>query len=214
MLAVVASALLLVGGAFAVGWVSSPTQSVPANDSAEAGFARDMQVHHQQAVELAMLVRDLTDDPAVRLLAYDIATSQAQQAGQMYGWLAAWRLPQAAPGPSMEWMTLPEIDMGSDPGMSGMSGMHDGTGATYTSGMAMPGYATADQIAELTALTGVAAEKEFLTLMIAHHEGGVEMAEALLARSTNAVVTDLAGSIVTAQSSEIELMTDMLSERE
>jgi len=37
--------------------------------SAEAGFARDMQVHHDQGVELAMIVRDRTDDPDVRLLA-------------------------------------------------------------------------------------------------------------------------------------------------
>ena len=40
-----------------------------------------MQVHHQQGVELAMIVRDGSDDPDVRLLAYDIATTQAQQSG-------------------------------------------------------------------------------------------------------------------------------------
>ena len=38
----------------------------PSDQSPEAGFARDMSVHHAQAVELAFIVRDRTDDPEVR----------------------------------------------------------------------------------------------------------------------------------------------------
>ena len=56
-----------------------------------------MQVHHLQGVELAMIVRDATDDHEVRLLGYDIATTQAQQAGQMYGWLASGASRRRAP---------------------------------------------------------------------------------------------------------------------
>ncbi|MHC5908965.1 DUF305 domain-containing protein, partial [Streptomyces sp. S6] len=36
----------------------------------DAGFARDMAVHHQQAVEMSYIVRDRTDDEEVRRLAY------------------------------------------------------------------------------------------------------------------------------------------------
>ena len=73
--------------------------STPGDDSAEAGFARDMQQHHAQAVDMAMTVRDLTDDPATRTLAYDITTTQRQQIGQMYGWLVSWGDSQARTGP-------------------------------------------------------------------------------------------------------------------
>ena len=75
--------------AFSAGRLSTLADAPPTDTSAEAGFARDMQVHHQQGVELAMIVRDGSDDPDVRLLAYDIATTQAQQSGQLYGWLRA-----------------------------------------------------------------------------------------------------------------------------
>ena len=49
--------------------------------------------------------------------------------------------------------------------------------------------------------------------MIAHHKGGVEMAESVLARSTNKVVVALANNIVQAQTSEITVMEDMLAKR-
>lgn len=41
--------------------------SAPAETSADVGFARDMAVHHQQAVEMSFIVRDRTTDVAVRL---------------------------------------------------------------------------------------------------------------------------------------------------
>jgi uncharacterized protein (DUF305 family) len=48
----------------------------PGDDSAEAGFARDMMVHHAQAVEMAEIVRDKTESDDVRILASDIALTQ------------------------------------------------------------------------------------------------------------------------------------------
>lgn len=202
--AAVITALLLVAASLVIGRLSAPGDDSPIDSSVEAGFARDMQVHHLQAVEMALIVRDLTDDPDVRLLAYDIATSQSQQSGQMFGWLNEWGLSQASSEPQMTWMSRPTLDGGA-----GHEGMTAGSGPAT-----MPGYATADQIAALKAATGVEAERIFLTLMIAHHQGGVEMAEAVLERSTNRVVDDLASSIVQAQTSEIGLMQDMLAERQ
>ena len=208
---VAASALVLVliaVGAFAIGRLSAPVASAPGNTSAEAGFARDMQTHHGQAVEMSMIVRDETDDPDVRTLAYDIATSQAQQSGQMFGWLAEWKLPQAAPEPSMTWMTRPPITGGGD------AHSHGEGDSAHTAGDPMPGLATAEQMAKLRSLTGVEAEKYFLELMIAHHQGGVLMAEAALDRSDERVVRDLATGIVNAQASEIGYMEDLLAARE
>lgn len=207
VLAASVAVVVVAAVAFSIGRLSTLGDATPANTSAEAGFARDMQVHHQQGVELAMIVRDLTDDDATRLLAYDIATTQAQQSGQMYGWLAEWGLPQAAPEPSMTWMTRPADDGEAHDGHG------SGDGAAHEPGEPMPGLATPEQIAELRTLEGVEAERMFLELMIAHHRGAVDMAEAVLARSSYPVVVSLAESIVRSQESEIGLMEDMLAER-
>lgn len=82
------------------GQVSSGSgASAPAEDSADVGFARDMSIHHQQAVEMAFIVRDRTDDEDVRRLAYDIINTQANQRGMMLGWLETWGLaPRARTG--------------------------------------------------------------------------------------------------------------------
>lgn len=192
--------------AFSVGRLSTlGGVAAPSGTSAEAGFARDMQVHHRQGTELAMIVRDLTDDPEVRLLAYDIATTQAQQAGQLYGWLRVWGLPQAASEPSMTWMTRPVSGGGHDEHSSGDSG--------HEPGEPMPGLATAEQIAELQAASGVEAERRFLELMIAHHLGAIEMADAVLARSSNDTVVPFAQSILESQDSEIAFMEELLAAR-
>lgn len=166
--------------------------ATPASTSAEAGFARDMQVHHLQAVEMAFLLRDRTNDPDLRRMAYDMATTQGHQAGQLYGWLAAWGLNQLGSEPPMAWMG------------------HTGHGM----GALMPGMATAEQIAALEAASGVEAERLFLRLMIAHHRGALEMSQAVLARSDHPVVVAFARAVLASQQSEIDLMTMMLEERE
>ena len=76
-------------------------KQAPAEGSAEAGFARDMQSHHAQAVEMALIVREKSTDPVLRSVAYDIATSQQQQSGQMYAWLEMWQLPKVGPDEAM-----------------------------------------------------------------------------------------------------------------
>lgn len=201
-----ATALLAAG--FVAGLAAVPTEATPTTTSAEAGFARDMQVHHLQAVDMAMIIRDATDDAAIRGLAYDIALAQSQQAGQMFGWLSSWGLPQAAPEPSMTWMTRPTLD--------GANHVHGGTDdeMSHVPGSPMPGMATHEQLETLKSLSGVPAEKLFLELMITHHVAGVEMAEAILDRSTNRAVTSLARGMVAVQQSEIDYMEELLADRE
>ena len=198
------AALLLLLGGLAIGRLTSPNAPLPpSTTSAEAGFARDMQTHHLQAVEMAMTIRSTTEDPDLLTLSYDIATSQSQQAGQMFGWLSVWGLPPASPEPAMTWMTRPA----SDRSMDG----HDGDATAHIPGERMPGLATSEQLAELRATDGEAADDLFLTLMIAHHEGGVGMAEALLERSDNSVATGLARAIVNSQQGEIDYMQQLLA---
>lgn len=186
-----------------IGRITSPGTPMPTDSSAEAGFARDMQTHHGQAVEMSLLVRDRTGDPEIRLLALDIATAQAQQQGQMFAWLAMWGLPQTSSADDMEWLSRPVID--------GSAG-HDGHGA-HTPGEPMPGVATFEQMQALQNATGVDAERLFLELMITHHQGGVEMAEAVIARSDNSLVTTLAQGMVQLQAKELDYMAELLADR-
>jgi uncharacterized protein (DUF305 family) len=206
--AIVAVLVLLAVAAvsFSVGRLSTLGEAKPTDTSAEAGFARDMQTHHNQGVELALIVRDLTDAEDVRTLAYDITTTQATQSGMMFGWLQEWGLSQAGSEPSMTWMTRPALD--------GSGHAHDGEDSSaHEPGAPMPGLATDDQIATLKTLTGVEAEIYFLKLMVAHHRGAVEMAKAVIDRSTNTIVTGFASGIITSQDSEIDLMESMLADR-
>ena len=193
--------LLLIGlAALLVGvlgtlWVVQARSSAPSDFGADAGFARDMQTHHAQAVQLAFLVRDRTDDEEVRTVAYDIITSQQQQAGQMFGWLVQWGLDHTGSRPPMAWV----------------GGEH--AAAHTAADGSMLGTATPAQITELGAATGVEAERIFLRLLIAHHTGGIAMAQAAVAEARTPEVKTLAGAIVSSQTSEVQLLEQMLAAR-
>ncbi|MFB7515879.1 DUF305 domain-containing protein [Streptomyces sp. NPDC056144] len=190
----VALALLFAGGAVTVASAErDEAPRTPATDSADAGFARDMAVHHQQAVEMSFIVRDRTKDEAVRRLAYDIANTQANQRGMMLGWLDLWGLPKFESGiEPMAWMGMP---------------------SESSDGAVMPGMATNAQLDALRRASGRDAEVLYLQLMTAHHKGGVHMAEGCVNRCVPGVERDLAQGMVDAQKSEILLMADMLKQR-
>ncbi len=160
------------------------TPEPPAN-SAEIGFARDMIVHHAQAVDMAILLYDRTANPDLKTIALDMALTQQAQIGQMQGWLSVWGEPIASADLPMAWMDMP-----------------------ISSGL-MPGMATDDELASLRAADGTEADAIFIPLMIAHHQGGVHMAQGLLARSENPVVRRLAQSIIDAQQREIALLESL-----
>ncbi|GAA2522474.1 MULTISPECIES: DUF305 domain-containing protein [Streptomyces] len=170
------------------------TDRTPSAGSADAGFARDMAVHHQQAVEMSYIVRDRTDDEEVRRLAYDIAQTQANQRGMMLGWLDLWELPKVSADPPMTWMGMGDTASGKD-------------------GALMPGMATNAEMKRLETLSGKQAEVFYLQLMTDHHKGGVHMARGCVRACEVRVEKRLARGMVEAQQSEIELMAGMLRER-
>src|ERR687894_474279 len=134
------------------------TNAEPGEGSAEAGFARDMSVHHAQAVEMAEIVRDRTEDEQIRILATDIALTQQAQIGRMQGWLDAWGLPATGTDPTMAWMDHP-------------------------TGGRMPGMATPEEINDLRNLPAGGGDRQFLRLMIPHHQAAIPMAQAVLERT-------------------------------
>ncbi|WP_217140584.1 DUF305 domain-containing protein [Streptomyces sp. AC627_RSS907] len=189
-----AAALVAAGAITYAGAGDDGAERVPAADSADAGFARDMAVHHQQAVEMSYIVRDRTGDEEVRRLAYDIAQTQANQRGMMIGWLDLWGLPKVSSDPPMTWM-----------GMGDMPSAGEGS--------LMPGMATDAEMEKLGTLNGRQAEVFYLQLMTEHHKGGVHMAEGCAETCTVGVEKRLARGMVESQESEIRLMADLLAER-
>lgn len=182
----VVAAIMIALGAYGAG--TRQRSGPPGDESAEAGFARDMAVHHAQAVEMGEAIRFRTADPELRALATDIVLAQQTQIGQMTGWLDVWGLPATGRRPAMAWMG------------------HPGGGR-------MPGMASAAEIATLREAPPAEAEVLFLQAMIRHHQGGVAMAEALLARSRRTEVRRLAEKIVAGQQKEIRAMTGLLNAR-
>jgi uncharacterized protein (DUF305 family) len=162
---------------------------LPGDNSLEAGFARDMMVHHDQAVTMSLLIRDRTTDPRIKTLATDILLTQENQIGQMLGWLNVWGLSATSAEPPMAWMGHP------------MTGR-------------MPGMASPEELAHLEQLSGTAADAEFLRLMIRHHQGGIPMAEEAQERSTNSQVRSLTTAIVASQGAEITVMQDLLAQKD
>ena len=160
----------------------------PADGSAEAGFARDMSVHHAQAVEMAEITRDRTEEPGVRTLATDIALTQQAQIGQMQGWLSVWGLPPTGTGPAMGWMGMP------------------------TQGR-MPGMAPPEEVRRLGELPPEEADRLFLRLMIPHHRAALGMTEAVLTETDRPEVEELASAISASQEAEISTMEQMLQEK-
>jgi uncharacterized protein (DUF305 family) len=160
----------------------------PGEDSPEAGFARDMMIHHAQAVQMAEAVRDRTEDPAIRVLATDIVLTQQDEIGQMRGWLEAWGLSANSSEPQMTWMGHP------------MTGR-------------MPGMAAPEDLARLQQASSQDADEQFLRLMIPHHQAAIPMAQAVLARSDRPEVQRLAQKVIASQQGEIRGMQALLQSK-
>lgn len=194
LIGVIVVALLVLAGS--AGWLirggGSSNPANPVAGSVDAGFAQDMTVHHIQAVTMAGYERDNTSDPQMKVLAYDIETSQQFQVGQMSGWLDVWGLSRNDPHP-MLWMGAQHA-------------------AHVVNGL-MPGMATPAEMNKLESLHGNALDVLFLQLMIRHHQGGVPMAQYAEQHAGEPYVRLLAGQIVSAQNAEIIQMNQLLVQK-
>ncbi|HEX2139534.1 MAG TPA: DUF305 domain-containing protein [Woeseiaceae bacterium] len=152
---------------------------------ADVRFMQDMIPHHYQAVQMAALVADRTNAPALIEVAGRIDASQEDEIAFMQQWLRArgQRVPEPAANESMHTDHL-------------------------TAGMATP-----EQLGELERLEGSAFDRLFLELMIAHHEGAVRMVEELLEQPGTAydpVLFEFTTEVTNDQTAEIERMHALL----
>ncbi|MEV6926164.1 DUF305 domain-containing protein [Dactylosporangium sp. NPDC051485] len=187
---VLAAVLLLVTGT-AIGYLI-PTLTRPGDDSIDAGFARDMSVHHAQAVEMAMFAYRLGSSEDIRTLGYDIAASQQWQIGQMQTWLTEWHLSPTSSNRKMAWMPASMNTLQADG--------------------RMPGMASDDELKKLKSSTGKDFDTLWCQLMLRHHLGGIHMSEIAAKDAKTAEVRDAAEKIRVAQSYDISQLTEKLKD--
>ena len=75
----------------------------------------------------------------------------------------------------------------------------------------MPGMMGEADMSKLAGATGAEFDQQWLTMMVAHHEGAITMAEDVLGTTTNAEVKSLARAIVDGQQAEIVTMKQLLA---
>jgi uncharacterized protein (DUF305 family) len=164
---------------------AAPASNAPADfNDADVSFAQQMIPHHQQAVAMAALAETRATDPEVKKLAAQIKAAQVPEITEMSGWLSAWGKP--APAAS----TGHGMDMGGAP---------------------MPGMMTDADMTKLAAASGAGFDKQFLTMMIAHHQGAIAMANDEVAKGGNPDAILLAKQIITSQRAEISTMKTILT---
>lgn len=158
-------------------------------DPVAVGFLQDMSAHHNQALELSLIILDNGETPAVRAIAREILLGQSYEIGRMEQQLRTLgKDPLKRPELAMAWMGMP------------------------TPVENMPGMASAAQLDDLRAIDGVAADALFMELMAAHHAGGVHMADAAANRAKSPAVGDLAARMANNQRIEVNEMR-MVAER-
>ncbi|WP_433083913.1 DUF305 domain-containing protein [Dactylosporangium sp. CA-052675] len=189
-LGALAAVLLLVTG-IAIGYLI-PIMNRPGENSIDAGFARDMSVHHAQAVEMGMFAYRLGTTDDIRNLGYDIAASQQWQIGQMQTWLTEWHLSPTSSNRPMAWMP---------------SGMN-----TLQADGRMPGMASDAELKKLKSSQGKDFDTLWCQLMLRHHLGGIHMAEIAAKDASDPEVRDAAEKIRVSQSYDISQLTEKLKD--
>ncbi|HZZ97447.1 MAG TPA: DUF305 domain-containing protein [Jatrophihabitantaceae bacterium] len=185
----VAVLVVAVGAGFLWGASGNDGRAIPNANSVDAGFARDMATHHQQAVTMAGYARDNSTNIDVKTLAFDIETSQSVEMGEMIGWLQQWNVSRVTNSP-MKWMQGHTFHIG-------VNGL-------------MPGMATPAQMDKLLASHGHELDILFLQLMIHHHQGGVLMAQYAAQHAVEPYVRTIAAKMYVNQTNEIVEMERLL----
>ena len=104
-----------------------------------------------------------------------------------------------------------QIKAAQDPEIQSMQGWLAQWGASEGSGqMDHGGMMSDDQMSSLMGISGPEFDQMWLTMMIEHHEGAIEMAQDVLDTTSNAEVEQLATAVVEGQEKEIATMKGML----
>ncbi|MDP3406392.1 MAG: DUF305 domain-containing protein [Brevundimonas sp.] len=163
--------------------------------AADAAFMQHMIVHHAQAVEMVALLQTRGSDPVIARLGQRISLSQDAEIALMREWLQARGQP----------LEMPDAHAGH--------GAHAGH-AMDPNVAVMAGMLSPAQMQTLAAASGPAFDRLFLAGMIQHHQGAIDMVNALMAEPGSAedpLLSDFIASVIADQSAEILRMQSLLS---
>lgn len=157
------------------------------HNGADESFATGMLAHHAQALEMTEMAQERDLAPEVEELVAQIEETQSAEMETLTGWLESWdaTIPDLA-GKSAEEMGAMTDSDGVDGLMSEMS------------------------MRQLRNAPDTAFEDVWLSLMIAHHQTAVTLAETEIAEGENADAVALAEQIRTSQSAELATMQDLV----
>lgn len=156
----------------------------PTASATDARFYQQMIVHHAQALVMVRSVLPELTDPQVKSLASRIGDEQEPEMAAMAAWLRG--RGQDVPPEA----TNPEL------------GDHD----TH----AMPGMASTADLTALAAATGAEADRLFLSLMIRHHQGALDMVDEHAPNTADPLVEETAAEIYATQGKQVTQMQGML----
>jgi uncharacterized protein (DUF305 family) len=174
---------------------------------ADVKFMQGMIVHHAQAVVMSNWAATHGARADVAILCKRIALSQYDEINLMQRWLLARHLsapdpldmrhPHTGPVHDSSPMHMPGMDMGNPP-------------------MMMSGMLTPEEMRQLDAAHGTEFDRLYLTGMIKHHQGAVDMVAALFATPGGGQQSELFGfatDIDASQRVEMARMRAMLQTR-
>lgn len=187
LVALFIAVVVLMGGA---GFVIGERNVTPRPNSVDIGYLQDMRTHHEQAVEMALIyISKPGTNPIFHLISKEIAFGQAVDIGRMIQLLRQYGKPEAnQSGIGMAWMREPvPLDR-------------------------MPGLSTDTDLESLIAAKGTDADTVFATLMIAHHQGGIHMADYAATHANTSEVKAMAKSNSSSQTGEIAELKQLIAQ--
>jgi uncharacterized protein (DUF305 family) len=158
---------------------------------ADVDFMTGMIGHHAQAITMSRLAESHGANSSIRILAARIINAQQDEITIMQTWLKDRLKP------------VPEITATGTMRMGGMEHEHH-----------MPGMLTREQMAQLDRARGQEFDRLFLSFMIQHHRGAVDMVQKLFGTygaGQDEVVFKFASDVHVDQSTEIARMESMLA---
>jgi|SRR5690242_1752250 len=159
--------------------------------AADIRFMSTMMHHHAQAIVMAKMAPTHGASDAVQRLCQRIINAQTDEIALMSRWLADRNQPVPEANPAGEVMQM--------------------DGVTHT--MLMPGMLTETQMKQLDSARGPEFDRLFLTGMIQHHRGAVQMVQDLFANrgaANDETVFKFAADVNVDQTTEINRMLEML----
>lgn len=157
------------------------TVATASPNAADVTMMQLMIPHHEQALEMCELARTRARNEQVASLARRIKGAQGPEIQLMSAWLRG------------RGHQVPEAHES-----------HEGHDHS-----AMPGMLSQQQMDELARADGVRFDRLFLSGMIQHHRGAVDMANDALQEGSDTLALELAADIATGQLAEIGRMADI-----